>query len=101
MTEERRERPDQTAEHEEPDGRTDGPDQTDGHHEPDGQREMPQASGRRAAHERLSTGGLARWMRACALHPWRVILSWLGIIVGLIVLVLAVGGSLKDEFEIP
>ena len=59
------------------------------------------ASERRLAHERLSTGGLARWMRACATHPWRV-----------------VGGcrhhrrpdrarrdvrraSLKDEFEIP
>ena len=23
----------------------------------------------RAAHERLSTGGLARWYRACATHP--------------------------------
>ena len=56
---------------------------------------------RRLAHERLSSGGLARWMRACATHPWRVILSWLGIIAGLIVLVGAVGGSLKDEFEIP
>ena len=29
--------------------------------------------GRRAAHERLSTGALARWMRACATHPWRVV----------------------------
>jgi putative drug exporter of the RND superfamily len=56
---------------------------------------------RRLAHERLSTGGLARWMRACASHPWRVIISWLGIIAALIVLVGAVGGSLKDEFEIP
>jgi RND superfamily putative drug exporter len=56
---------------------------------------------RRAAHERLSTGGLARWMRACATHPWRVVLSWLGIIVMLVVLVGTVGGSLKDEFSIP
>jgi putative drug exporter of the RND superfamily len=56
---------------------------------------------RRAAHERLSTGGLARWMRACASHPWRVVLTWLGIFATLIVLVGAVGGSLKDEFEIP
>jgi uncharacterized membrane protein YdfJ with MMPL/SSD domain len=56
---------------------------------------------RRAAHERLSTGALARWMRACASHPWRVALAWLGIIVALIVLVMTVGGSLKDEFEIP
>ncbi len=29
--------------------------------------------GRRSAHERLATGGLARWTRACATHPWRVI----------------------------
>ena len=40
-------------------------------------------------------------MRACATHPWRVVLSWLGIIVALFVLVLTVGGSLKDEFSIP
>jgi RND superfamily putative drug exporter len=56
---------------------------------------------RRAAHERLSTGALARWMRACATHPWRVIASWVGIVVLLVVLVGTVGGSLKDEFEIP
>jgi len=56
---------------------------------------------RLAAHERLSTGALARWMRACASHPWRVVLSWLGILVLLIALVATVGGSLKDEFEIP
>src|SRR5688572_12382837 len=56
---------------------------------------------RRAAHERLATGGLARWMRACATHPWRVVGAWLGIVVALIVLVVTVGGSLKDEFEIP
>ena len=56
---------------------------------------------RRLAHERLSSGALARWMRACASHPWRVIISWVGIIAALIVLVGTVGGSLKDEFEIP
>jgi RND superfamily putative drug exporter len=56
---------------------------------------------RRAAHERLSSGGLARWTRACATHPWRVVFGWIGILVGLIVLVGTVGGSLKDEFEIP
>jgi RND superfamily putative drug exporter len=56
---------------------------------------------RRAAHERLSTGALASWMRACASHPWRVVFSWLGIVALLIVLVATVGGSLKDEFEIP
>jgi RND superfamily putative drug exporter len=58
-------------------------------------------SGRLAAHERLSTGGLARWMRACASHPWRVALAWVGIIAALVVLVVGVGGGLKDEFEIP
>jgi RND superfamily putative drug exporter len=56
---------------------------------------------RRAAHERLSTGTLARWTRACASHPWRVIIGWLGIVAALVVLVGGVGGSLKDEFEIP
>ncbi len=56
---------------------------------------------RLAAHERLSTGALARWARACATHPWRVLGSWLGIVVLLIALVATVGGSLRDEFEIP
>jgi RND superfamily putative drug exporter len=56
---------------------------------------------RRLAHERLSTGALARWARACASHPWRVIGGWIGIVALLIVLVSTVGGSLKDEFEIP
>ena len=57
--------------------------------------------GRRAAHERLSTGALARWMRACAAHPWRVIAGWLGIVALLVVLVGTVGGELRDEFNIP
>src|SRR5688572_32889146 len=57
--------------------------------------------GRQAAHERLATGGLARWARMCASHPWRVIVSWVGIIGLLVVLVATVGGSLKDEFSIP
>ena len=56
---------------------------------------------RLAAHERLSTGALARWARACATHPWRVLGAWLGIVVLLIALVATVGGSLRDEFEIP
>jgi len=56
---------------------------------------------RRAAHERLSTGALARWARACASHPWRVVASWLGIVALLIVSVATLGGSLRDEFEIP
>jgi putative drug exporter of the RND superfamily len=62
---------------------------------------MSEQHDRLAAHERLSTGGLANWMRACASHPWRVVVAWLGIIAALVVLVATVGGSLKDEFEIP
>jgi len=58
-------------------------------------------SERRAAHQRLSTGALARWTRACATHPWRVVFGWVGIVAVLIVLVGTVGGSLRDEFEIP
>jgi len=56
---------------------------------------------RRAAHERLATGGLARWTRACATHPWRVVFGWIGIVVLLFVLVFGIGGELRDEFEIP
>ena len=56
---------------------------------------------RLAAHERLSTGALASWMRACASHPGRVALAWLGILAALVVLVATVGGGLKDQFEIP
>jgi len=56
---------------------------------------------RLAAHERLATGALARWMRACANNPWRVVVSWIGIIAVLIVLVATIGGSLRDEFSIP
>ncbi|HEX2303581.1 MAG TPA: MMPL family transporter [Gaiella sp.] len=59
------------------------------------------AGDRLAAHERLSTGALAAWARACATHPWRVLLAWLGIVAALVVLVATVGGGLRDEFEIP
>ena len=58
-------------------------------------------NGRRAAHERLSTGALASWARANAAHPWRVIVSWVGIFAVLIALVATVGGELRDEFNIP
>src|SRR5918996_820470 len=68
--------------------------------EPDGDR-APASAGRRAAHERLSTGALARWARACATHPWRVVAGWVGIVIVLIALVGTVGGELRDEFEIP
>jgi len=63
--------------------------------------EQSSGSERRAAHERLATGGLARWTRYCATHPWRIVLGWLGILAALIVLVATVGGELRDEFEIP
>jgi RND superfamily putative drug exporter len=56
---------------------------------------------RLAAHERLSSGALASWMRMNASHPWRVIVIWLAIIAALIFTVGAFGGSLKDEFSIP
>ena len=56
---------------------------------------------RRAARERLSTGALARWTRACAAHPWRVVAGWVGIVAVLVMLVGAVGGGLRDEFDIP
>ena len=58
---------------------------------------------RLAAHERLATGSLARWARACATHPWRTILGWVALYHRR-----AGGprrhrraGSLKDEFDIP
>src|SRR5215210_4278530 len=51
--------------------------------------------------ERLSTGALARLARWFAYHPWRTILGWVAIIVVLVGLVATVGGSLKDEFDIP
>lgn len=63
--------------------------------------DAPGAVQRRAAHERFSTGALARWTRACATHPWRVVGGWVGIIALLIVLVGTVGGELRDEFTIP
>ena len=74
---------------------------TDASGEPGNGSQEPAATDRLSAHERLSTGGLARWTRACAAHPWRVVTSWVGIIAVLILLVAAVGGSLRDEFEIP
>jgi putative drug exporter of the RND superfamily len=61
----------------------------------------PEELERRAAHERLSTGALSRWTHLVTRNPWRVVLSWVGIIALLVVLVGTVGGSLRDEFEIP
>jgi putative drug exporter of the RND superfamily len=56
---------------------------------------------RRAADERLATGVLARWTRACAAHPWRVIASWIAIVAVLLVSVGAFGGQLRDAYGIP
>ena len=56
---------------------------------------------RRAAHERLSTGALARWSRASAAHPWRVVGAWVALVALLIFSVGAFGGELRDEFSIP
>ncbi len=67
----------------------------------DGNAGSEQQAGRRLAHERLSTGALARWARMCATHPGRVILGSLASIALLFVLVFTIGGSLKDVFEIP
>ena len=61
----------------------------------------PAGADRSAAHERSSTGALASWYRACASRPRRVFLAWLAILAGLIVLVVTIGGGLKDKFEIP
>ena len=63
--------------------------------------EAEKHTSRRLAHERLSTGALASWGRACASHPWRVVFSWIGIVILLVVLVATVGGSLRDKFELP
>src|SRR6185436_3642878 len=63
--------------------------------------ETEHGNGRQLAHERRATGAWAGWARACAVHPRRVLLSWLGVVVVLIALVATVGGGLRDEFEIP
>src|SRR5262245_39535100 len=56
---------------------------------------------RRLAHERLATGLLARWDRFCASHPWPIVVGSLATLALLNVRVATVGGSLKDEFNIP
>jgi RND superfamily putative drug exporter len=56
---------------------------------------------RRAAPERPATGSLAGMVRAFATHPWRVVVGWVAIVAVLVGLVATVGGSLRDEFEIP
>ena len=63
--------------------------------------DLNSAPERRLAHQRLSTGALARWARMMASHPWRVIGAWLVIMAALIGMVGAFGGELRDEFDIP
>jgi RND superfamily putative drug exporter len=55
------------------------------------------AAERRIAH----SGGLARLAGACARHPRRVVFSWLGVFVALIVLNGAFHGKLINDFKIP
>ena len=47
------------------------------------------------------TGALARWAGHCAHHPWRVVITWLGIVVVLIGLNVAFHGKLVNDFKIP
>src|SRR3712207_2549337 len=70
-------------------------------HERDGSPSGDGSAAHRAARDRLATGALARWMRACAAHPWRVIFGWIGLVVVLVGLNMTIGGQLRDEFEIP
>jgi RND superfamily putative drug exporter len=52
---------------------------------------------RRVAH----SGSLARVAGHCAAHPWRVVFTWIGIIVALIGLNAAFHGELVNEFKVP
>ncbi len=52
---------------------------------------------RAAAH----SGGLARFVGACAAHPWRVVATWLTAVLLLIVLNVAFPGKLVNEFKVP
>src|SRR3954447_26198961 len=52
---------------------------------------------RRIAH----SGGLARLAGHCARHPWRVVATWLGVVVALIALNAAFHGKLINDFKIP
>ncbi len=55
------------------------------------------AEEQRIAHE----GALARWAGHCAQHPWRVVVTWLGVFVVLIGLNAAFHGKLINDFKIP
>jgi RND superfamily putative drug exporter len=62
-----------------------------------------QAPGAQLAEEQriAHTGALARWAGHCARHPWRVVLTWLGVVAALIVLNIAFHGTLVNEFKVP
>jgi RND superfamily putative drug exporter len=47
------------------------------------------------------TGALARWAGHCARHPWRVVTTWLGVVVVLVVLNVLFHGTLVNEFKVP
>ena len=51
----------------------------------------------RIAHE----GALARFAGRCARHPWRVVATWLGVVIALIGLNAAFHGKLINDFKIP
>ena len=50
---------------------------------------------------RMATGGQARFARACASHPWRVVGLWLVSTIVLIGLVIGFHGTLVNEFKLP
>ena len=50
---------------------------------------------------RMATGGQARFARACASHPWRVVGIWLVSTIVLIGLVIGFHGTLVNEFKLP
>jgi RND superfamily putative drug exporter len=55
-----------------------------------------------AEEQRLAhSGGLARLTGHCARHPWRVVITWLVVVVGLIGLNVAFHGKLINDFKIP
>ena len=62
-----------------------------------------QASEPTLAEERhiAHSGALARWAGHCARHPWRVVGTWLAIVVVLIGLNAAFHGTLINDFNIP
>jgi len=46
-------------------------------------------------------GTLARLARACARHPWRVVSTWIVVVVAVFAATASFGGTLVDEFTLP